>query len=50
LSDLLFGVAATDLATYAAVMGLLAGAACVATWIPARRVTRVDPMVTLRAD
>jgi putative ABC transport system permease protein len=50
LSDLLFGVAATDLATYAAVTGLLAGAACVATWIPARRVTRVDPMVTLRAD
>jgi putative ABC transport system permease protein len=50
MSTLLFGVAATDLATYTAVIGLLAGAAALATWIPVRRVTQVDPMATLRAD
>ena len=50
LAQLLFGVAATDLSTYAAVVAVILAAAVVATWIPARRVLRVDPMKALRAD
>ena len=50
LAQLLFGVAATDLSTYAAVVALILAAAVVATWIPARRVLHVDPMKALRAD
>ena len=50
LAQLLFGVAATDLSTYAAVVALILAAAVVATWIPARRVLRLDPMKALRAD
>jgi putative ABC transport system permease protein len=49
MAQLLFGVAATDIPTYVAVIALLFAAASVATWIPARRVLRVDPMSALRA-
>jgi len=50
MTSLLFGVSTTDAATFAAVVGLLAVVAFVATAIPAWRTTRVDPMVVLREE
>ncbi|MDQ3135783.1 MAG: FtsX-like permease family protein, partial [Acidobacteriota bacterium] len=50
LRSLLFEVSPTDPLTYAGVALLLAGVAAVACWIPAHRASRVDPMITLRAE
>jgi putative ABC transport system permease protein len=50
LATMLFGVAPQDAATFAGTALLLAVVALVATWLPARRATRVDPMVTLRTE
>ena len=50
VSHLLFGVEARDLATLAASACLLAVVGFVASYIPARRATRVDPMLALRAE
>jgi len=50
MSSLLFDVSATDVATYVTVSALLAVVALVATYIPARRATRVDPMKALRYE
>jgi predicted permease len=50
MSALLFGVSPMDPATYAAVSVGLAGVALVATWLPARRASRVDPVAALRGD
>lgn len=50
LESLLYGVAARDAVTFAAVPALLLLVALTATWIPARRATRVDPVEVLRGD
>lgn len=50
LSSVLYGVSAFDVVTFAAVPVLLAAVAVLASWLPARRVTRVPPHEALRSD
>jgi len=50
MAALLFGVGAADPATYALVAVTLLSAAMIASYLPARRVTKVDPVEALRAE
>jgi putative ABC transport system permease protein len=48
LSKMLFGVEAQDLTTYAGTIGVLTTVAFLASWLPARRATHIDPLTALR--
>jgi ABC-type antimicrobial peptide transport system permease subunit len=48
MASILFGIQARDAATFAVVTGALVTIAAAACYIPARRATRVDPVVALR--
>src|SRR5262245_5082798 len=50
MKSLLFGVTATDPATFALIALLLAGVALIASFIPARRATKLDPIIALRNE
>jgi len=50
LKNLLFSIEASDPATFAAVAAVLVGCATLACWLPARRASRIDPIIALRAE
>ena len=50
MATLLYDVSANDVSIYAIVMALLGAAALLASYVPARRAMRVDPMVALRYE
>ncbi len=50
LQRLLFGISAFDPLTFIGVVGILSLAALLACWLPARRATRIDPLVALRTE
>jgi putative ABC transport system permease protein len=50
IESLLFGVSAYDPAVFATIAVVLTVVAAFACWLPARRVTRIDPLIALRAE
>lgn len=50
LEDVLFGVERSDPLTLAGVLVLIVASSVLACWVPARRASRVDPVVVLRGE
>jgi putative ABC transport system permease protein len=50
LATLLFGVSHLDLVTYLGMLALLLAVSAASCWLPALRASRVDPVITLRAE
>lgn len=50
MTRVLFGISSTDLTTFAAITLILAAVAFLASYLPARRATKVDPMVSMRSE
>ena len=50
MNTLLFGVGATDPLTFGGIVLLVSVVAFLAAWFPARRASRVDPIIALRAE
>jgi ABC-type lipoprotein release transport system permease subunit len=50
MATLLFGVQPNDLITMCGVAALIFTVAAAATYVPARRISRIDPVVALRVD
>jgi ABC-type antimicrobial peptide transport system permease subunit len=50
LERILYGVTPTDPVTFAIVFAIMLGVGAAATFIPARRATRIDPMQALRQE
>jgi ABC-type antimicrobial peptide transport system permease subunit len=50
MQSVLFGIQPTDITTFAEVVAVLLAVAALASWLPARRALRIDPVSALRAD
>ena len=50
MSSLLFGIESTDAVTYAAAIGVILAATALASYLPARRASAIDPVETLKAE
>jgi predicted permease len=50
MTSLLFGIAATDVVTYATAVAVIVAAAALASYLPARRAAAIDPIETLKAE